>query len=168
MPPIVTTESQVLCRRRTGPLSDVTILLVDDDELLRCSFVRLLQRRGAQVRSFACAEPGLESARADPPNLLVVDLELPDMTGFEVAEAMIADPRTADVPILAISGYGDDRTRAAALASGADAFLAKPCTTEELEEAVARLARHRSVEPAAAAKQPLDALIQAILRSARA
>lgn len=125
-----------------GPLSDVSILLVDDDELVRSSVARLLQRRGAQVRSFTEAEGVLAAAIESPPNLLVMDLELGGMTGFELAEAMTGDRRTAHVPILAFSGHDDQRTRAAALAAGATAFLAKPCWVGELEAAVARLARH--------------------------
>lgn len=153
-----------------GLLSEVSILLVDDDDLSRCALMRMLQRRGARVQSFSHAEPALAAARAEPPNLVVVDLELPGMTGFEAATSLAASPLTADVPVLAISGHSDPRTRAAALAAGAHEFLAKPCTIDELEAVVARLARHRGIGPAwedgGAARGTLQALVQAIVRAA--
>lgn len=159
--------AQVPPNRRS--LADVSVMLVDDDDLLRCSLVKLLQRRGAQVTSFARAEPALEAARELPPHLVVIDLELPGMTGFEAASALAADELTAHVPVLALSGHDDPRTRAAAFSAGADAFLGKPCTIAELEAAVGRLARRplrpqpdRGGRPAGA----LQALLAALARAA--
>ena len=166
------------------PLSDVSILLIDDDELLRCALVKLLQRRGARVSSFSRAEPALAAARALQPSLVVIDLELPGMTGFEAATALASDATTSELPILALSGHDDPRTRDAALAAGAHGFLGKPCSIDELERVVARLARHHRSEPphpdaprpesqSAECRRtpppsPFDGLLAALARAARA
>jgi len=139
---------------RRPPLSDVTLLLVDDDELVRCALVCMLRRRGARVESFGSAEPALAAALKHRPDLVVIDLELPGMTGFEAATELKSHPLTSDVPVLALSGHVDRRTSTAALAAGADAFLSKPCDVEQLVSAVATLARPRQRAASASTWRP--------------
>lgn len=144
------------------PLLDV--FLVDDDQAARCGVVRLLQRHGARVTVFDRAEPALVMARSAPPHLVVIDLDLPGMTGFEAAEALKDDRATDDVPVLVLSRRGDSRTRTAAFAVGVDAFLAKPCVLDEVLAAAWSLARRGR---AARDRRALSAMLSEALASSR-
>ena len=146
----------------TPPLLDV--FLVDDDRAARCGVVRLLRRHGARVTVFDRAEPALLMARSAPPHLVVIDLDLPGMTGFEAAEALKDDRATDDVPVLVLSRRGDSRTRTAAFAVGADAFLAKPCVLDEVLAATWSLARRGR---AARDRRALSAMLSETLSSSR-
>jgi CheY-like chemotaxis protein len=66
------------------------------------------------------------------PDLLLLDLELPDLDGWQVATILRADPTTADLPIVALSGYGSPEDRARALQLGCDSFITKPCYPDEV------------------------------------
>jgi DNA-binding response OmpR family regulator len=141
------------------PLLD--IFVVDDDLDSRCGVVRVLRHHGARVTVFDRAEPALLLARSGPPHLIVIDLDLPGMTGFEAADALKEEGATEDVPLLVLSRRGDSRTRTAAFAVGADVFLAKPCVTDELLAATWSLARRgRAVQDRRALSSMLrDALV---------
>jgi two-component system response regulator PrrA len=140
------------------------VYVVDDDLAARCAVVRLLRHHGARVTVFDRAEPALIMARSSPPHLIVIDLDLPGMTGFEAAEALKNDAVTDDVPVLALSRRGDTRTRTAAFAVGADAFLSKPCVLDEVLAATWSLARRGR---AARDRRALSAMLRDALASAR-
>jgi putative two-component system response regulator len=93
------------------------------------------------VRITPCgdAESALPLAAQRPPDLAILDLELPGLSGFEAARMLREGKSTRNVPILIISGHGDDQSRVAAFASGADCFLAKPYALDELRAAVQSL-----------------------------
>jgi len=144
------------------PLLDIYV--VDDDRAARCAVVRVLRRHGARVTVFDRAEPALIMARSAPPQLVVIDLDLPGMTGFEAVESLKNDAVTADVPVLVHSRRGGTRTRTAAFAVGADAFLAKPCVMDEVLAATLSLARRGR---AARDRRALSAMLVDVLASAR-
>jgi DNA-binding response OmpR family regulator len=74
----------------------------------------------------------LTLARENIPALIITDLSLPGITGFELAKALKADAATKGIPILCLSGYSDTETSEAATASGIDRLVAKPCMPDDL------------------------------------
>ncbi len=140
-----------------------TVFVVDDDPGLASVLLATLARDGARVRLFADAESSLEWARREPPDLILFDLELGGMSGFEAARRLRGHERTGHVPILVVSGHGDCASRTAAFASGADCFLAKPYTVDELRAIVRSLAvrgrRLRDSEPGSAVLYALSEIV---------
>ncbi|MFN2531177.1 MAG: response regulator [Pyrinomonadaceae bacterium] len=106
----------------------------DNRELLRL----LLTTAGYEVREAKDGRECLRLAREDPPNLIMIDLSMPILDGWEVFSALRGDNLTDKIPCVAVTAYTDpDRQRA--LDAGFDGFLPKPFRTEELLQTVARL-----------------------------
>jgi two-component system, cell cycle response regulator DivK len=115
------------------------VLLVEDNETIRNAFGILLEESGYEVVQAATGAAALESARGSPPDLVLLDLGLPDMPGLDVARRLSADPDTAAVPILAITGRALETDRDACLAAGCAGYLTKPVDTRQLLRQVAGL-----------------------------
>lgn len=127
----------------------LTILTVDDNEALRYSVVRSLRDAGYQVIE---AKTGAEAlARASElPDLITLDVNLPDMNGFQVCRKIKADPATTHIPILHVSStFVDPQSRVKGLEGGADAYLAEPIDRAELVATVGALLRLKQAETAA-------------------
>ena len=115
-----------------------TVLIVDDHPLSRELVVDLLRAAGYTVLQ---AEDGLgllERVRAEQPDLILLDLQLPGVDGFTLARQLTADPTTRPIPILAISAYARPEVQMRALAAGCAGFLAKPLDTHAFLSTVAR------------------------------
>lgn len=120
------------------------ILLVDDDpeflEMLRL----LLGREGEHdIILAADGEDGLAQALADPPDLILLDVMMPGITGYEICHKLRANLPTAHVPIIILTARGQPVDRQAALDAGADDYMSKPISMEDLEERVTRLLAKR-------------------------
>ena len=102
------------------------ILFTDDDELIGLAMADLLGAEGFQVTTAACAEAGIAAARAEPFDLVIVDLIMPGMLGFEVCRALRAMPDYVDVPIVMLTAKSGEEDRKKGLEAGATRFLAKP------------------------------------------
>lgn len=112
------------------------ILVIDDDEhLLR--MVGLMLKRGGHV-PVLISDPvrGLEEIRKDRPDLLLLDVMMPVMNGYEVTRAVRDNPDSTDLPIIIITARGQDSDRDFALENGADDYLSKPVTLQQLIEHV--------------------------------
>jgi signal transduction histidine kinase len=123
-----------------------TILTVDDNDALRYSLTRTLRGEGYKVLE---ARTGAEAlALADQsPDLITLDLNLPDFDGFEVCRRLRANPQTAHIPILHISAtFVEPQHRVRGLEGGADAFLAEPISGDELLATVGALLRMKQAE----------------------
>lgn len=110
-----------------------TILVADDEPTTRLLIRMALE--GTANYALLEAEDGrqaLACARAEHPPLVLLDLEMPELTGFEVCVALKSDPTTADIRILIITGRGGDDVMGYVFALGADAFLAKPFSPQQL------------------------------------
>jgi DNA-binding response OmpR family regulator len=109
-----------------------TILVVDDDpviqQLLRVSF----EMEGYEVITASDGVAGLERARAERPDLLILDVMMPRMNGIEVARALKSDPGTASIPILMLSAKAQAADVSAGGASGVDDYVTKPFDPEVL------------------------------------
>jgi len=124
---------------RMGAHAEMDVLLVDDDADSLALALSILSRDRVRVTPCGDAESALPLAEQRPPDLAILDLELPGLSGFEAARRLREGEATRHVPILVISGHGDDQSRVAAYASGADCFLTKPYSVDELRAAVQSL-----------------------------
>lgn len=117
-----------------------TILYVEDNEFNRKIVRDLLARTSYRLLEATDGESGVAMALRDTPNLILMDIQLPKISGFDATRRLRADPRTAQIPIIAITSYalsGDDQK---ALDAGASAYLAKPYSPRELLELIRKLA----------------------------
>ena len=111
--------------------SAANVLLVDDDEAKRYLLGTWLRRAGYAVTEVGTGQEALSSVSAA--DLVVLDVNLPDMTGFEVCRRIKADPRTAAIPVIQVSATAINvADRAHGLTQGADAYLIEPTEPEEL------------------------------------
>src|SRR2546423_13501128 len=122
-----------MIRRRRVPL----ILNVDDDDGGRYAVSRDLVRGGYEVVEARTGCEAIESTTQHQPDLVLLDVNLPDINGFEVCRRLKADPVTSSIPILHISAsYLDDSSRAKGLNSGADGYLTEPVEPSVLNATV--------------------------------
>jgi len=105
------------------------ILLVDDEVPIQRALAPLLRSRGYEVDVAGTGVDALQAMRIDPPDLLVLDLGLPDLEGTEVCRRVRAE---SDVPIVILSARGGEADKVAALDLGADDYVTKPFSPEEL------------------------------------
>lgn len=120
---------------------DETILLIEDDEALAQLIQLLLERAGYSVISAGNGKDGLELARDNSPNLVLLDILMPDMDGWHVYEALRS---ITDAPILFLTALGDEHNITYGLGLGADDYIVKPFGYKELVTRVkAALARAR-------------------------
>ena len=111
-------------------------MIVDDSaENLRL-VGRMLSRQGYQVSAFRIGATALEAARRDPPDLLLLDIDMPVMDGYEVCAAFKRDPTLRAVPVLFLSALRDTEAKVKAFASGGVDYIDKPFRYEEVEARV--------------------------------
>lgn len=128
----------------------VTILHVDDNEANRYVVIRILQDAGFRVVEAATGAEGLKAVVEHLPALVILDVKLPDITGFEVCRQIKANPETAFIPVLHLSAsFVQSQDKAEGLDSGADAYLIQPVEPIELVATVRSLLRIRRAEEAA-------------------
>jgi CheY-like chemotaxis protein/MinD-like ATPase involved in chromosome partitioning or flagellar assembly len=120
-------------------MSTPTVLIIEDDANMLQLLQLMLQRNGYEVSLANRPQEGLEKALVERPSVIIVDLMMPEMNGFEVIRRLRADPRGADVPILVLTARSQPLDRKAALAAGADAYLSKPASTRTLLDKLAEL-----------------------------
>lgn len=121
------------------------ILVVDDEPLIRAQIGQTLEAFGHTVLEAEGGQEAIALARTEKPDLILLDLMMPDMTGMEVCEALRADPATHDVRIIAISGMDAKRALEESVIAGADDFLAKPIDALELSVRVRSILRVRNI-----------------------
>jgi CheY-like chemotaxis protein/anti-sigma regulatory factor (Ser/Thr protein kinase) len=123
------------------------ILVIDDDAALRALTVKALQARGFQTLTAEDGLAGLETAKRSLPDLIICDIQMPKLNGFETLAALQQDGLTATIPFIFLTGLSDHKQVRYAMGMGADDYLTKPFTIGELMAAVnARLAKHAAVQ----------------------
>lgn len=115
------------------------VLIVDDEPNIAISVEFLMRREGFEVLVAHDGEEGLTRIRADRPDLVVLDVMMPKLDGFEVCKAVRADPALAGVRILMLTAKGRAAEIAKGLSLGADAYIPKPFATRELVAKVKEL-----------------------------
>ena len=114
------------------------VLIIEDDPNVSEVVARYLEREGYLVERVGDGALGLERALADPPDLVVLDLMLPSLDGFEVCRQLRA---TAPVPVIMLTARGEEADRIAGLELGADDYVAKPFSPRELTARVKAVLR---------------------------
>jgi len=102
------------------------ILLVEDNEANRDMLSRRLQRKGFEVSIAVDGRQGLDYANRDRPNLILMDMSLPILDGWETTRRLKADPQTAPIPIVALTAHAMSGDRERALQAGCDDYDTKP------------------------------------------
>jgi two-component system cell cycle response regulator DivK len=124
-------------------MSDKTILNVEDNEFNRKIVRQLLAKTSYRLREAADGEAGMALARESPPDLILMDIQLPKISGLEATRQLKSDPRTAAIPIIVITSFALSGDEQKARDAGATAYLAKPYSPREL------LAKIREIVPEA-------------------
>jgi PAS domain S-box-containing protein len=124
----------------------LTIAYVDDSDPQRYAISRMLSAAGFHVKQAATGQQGLDLAR-ELPDLMLLDVQLPDINGIEVCRRIKADPLTRDIPILQVSAaFTDPEHKAAALESGAEGYLTFPFNSVELVAIIRALMRTKRTQ----------------------
>jgi len=122
-----------------------TVLIVEDDPSLRLGLTKALRSAGFAVSAAPTGPEGLEAALASPPDLVLLDVMLPGMNGFEICEELRR--HDADLPIILVTAKGEEHDRVRGLKLGADDYVVKPFGVSELLARVdAALRRRRLAE----------------------
>jgi len=108
------------------------ILIVDDEPNIVTSLEYLMKREGYEVQIAVDGEAGLKAAAGNAPDLILLDIMLPKMNGFEVCERLRGDPRCRGVKIVMLTAKGRQADTARGMAAGADLYVTKPFSTREL------------------------------------
>ncbi len=117
------------------------VLVVDDDPDMAAFLARLLKAAGMGVDTVGDGKSALASVAAGMPDLILLDVMLPDMSGFQICERLKSTPATALVPIVLVTALEDHQSRVRGIEAGADDFLSKPVRREELIARVNTLRR---------------------------
>jgi DNA-binding response OmpR family regulator len=135
------------------------ILIIDDER----DFIELmsynLRQSGFEVLTAEAGMHGLNQARRHLPDVILLDMGLPDIDGLSVCEILRRQPSTASIPIVLVTAMSGDIPRANAMVSGADHFLPKPFTRETLRDCVEKALRTRDAAQDADAAAPEGAYL---------
>ena len=124
------------------------ILVIEDHALMRRNVVTILRMEGYTALAAANGQEGLEMARREPPDLILCDVMMPGLDGYEVLQALRADPATAAVPFIFLTAKGAKTDQRAGMNLGADDYLTKPASRDEIVAALdARLTRRDQQRP---------------------
>ena len=116
------------------------VLLAEDEPNIVESLTFILERSGFDVATTTNGRQALEVALSDTPDILILDVMLPELDGYEVLRRLRADARTKTLPVLMVTAKGQREDRETAMKCGADMFITKPFVNSELIAAVEKLA----------------------------
>ncbi len=117
------------------------ILIAEDEPNIVESLTFVLGRDGFEVRAALDGESALEQLRADRPDVMILDLMLPRLNGFEVLKQVKSDPSLRAIPVVVLTAKGQAHDRRMAEALGADGFMTKPFSNREIVELVRQVTR---------------------------
>jgi DNA-binding response OmpR family regulator len=119
-----------------------THILIIEDEIQTLNIVRdCLEAEGFKVMGTENSKVGLELIRNQLPDVVICDILIPDLDGYEVLTLLRKDPTTRDIPFIFLTGKTTEAERCYGLKLGADGYLTKPCTVEKLLEAIADVSK---------------------------
>jgi CheY-like chemotaxis protein len=140
-----TTTGQTTSAMGLGTSAPLRIMVVDDNVDAASLMSMLLEATGHQIEVQHDARTALERSAADPPQVFLLDIGLPEIDGIELARRLRAQPGTADAVLIAITGYGQAEDRARTAAAGFSHHLTKPVDIDELYAILAGTASKLSV-----------------------
>ena len=120
-----------------------TVLIVDDSSALREMIAGLLVNAGMTILEAKDGAEAQQKIEASPPDLVVLDIVMPNMNGNELTRWIKTNPKTQDVPVVICSSKGEEFDRYWGMKQGADAYIAKPFRPNEMVETVKQLLRER-------------------------
>ncbi len=116
-----------------------SVLIADDEANISLAIQFLMKRAGYDVRVAADGEEALDAVRDSPPDLIVLDVMMPKRDGYDVCQSIRSDPDLSDIKIVMVSAKGGPIEVEKGKALGADDYLVKPFSTQELADRVAQL-----------------------------
>jgi two-component system phosphate regulon response regulator PhoB/two-component system alkaline phosphatase synthesis response regulator PhoP len=124
-------------------MKDKTIAIVDDDREIREMVAQYLTKDGFRTKGLGDAESLLSYIEGEMPDLIILDLMLPGMNGFEVCKKLREKDRTAAIPIIILSGKAESSDKVSGLDLGADDYVVKPFSMDELSARVRAVLRRK-------------------------
>ena len=115
------------------------ILVIEDEDNIAIALDYLLTREGYSQTRLATGAGAIDAIRKNQPDLVLLDVMLPAVSGYEICQAIRADPACADVRILMMTARGSAMERRKGMAMGADGFISKPFELKELRDEVRRI-----------------------------
>ncbi|MYL24406.1 response regulator [Halomonas alkaliantarctica] len=112
------------------------VLVVDDEPNIVLSLEFLMEQAGFEVTTAEDGEQALASVKSAQPDLILLDISLPGISGFDVLEQLRAQPETERLPIIMLTAHGREVEREKGMALGADDYITKPFSTQTLVEKV--------------------------------
>ena len=120
------------------------LLVIEDNEMNRDMLSRRLARRGYEVLVACDGVEGIEAARSHLPDLILMDLSLPEMDGWTATRILKSDSNTRHIPVIALTAHAMESDRAKALSAGCDVFDTKPVEIARLIEIMNRLLQEKT------------------------
>ena len=114
------------------------LLLVEDNELNRDMLSRRLQRRGYEVLIATDGQAALDSAEAEKPDLILMDMDLPVLSGWDATRKLRANAEIRDIPVIALTAHALPTDRERAMEAGCDSYQSKPIEFNELIDKIER------------------------------
>ena len=115
------------------------VLLVEDNDLNRDMLVKRLTRRGYEVLTAVDGREGIDRTKDDRPGIVLMDMSLPEIDGWEATTTLKADPETSQIPVIALTAHAMEGDREKALGAGCDDYETKPIDLERLIEKMEQL-----------------------------
>lgn len=119
------------------------VLLAEDEPNIVESLTFLMERAGFEISAESDGRRALDAALSNTPDILILDVMLPELDGYEILRQLRADRRTKGLPVLMLTAKGQREDRETALECGADMFITKPFSNSEIVAAVTQLAAGR-------------------------
>ena len=110
-------------------MADETILVVEDNELSRKLVITVLRSRGYHLLIALDGEEAIEIATREQPDLILMDMQLPKISGYDATQTLKSQPETADIPVVALTAHAMENERERAMAVHCDGYITKPIDT---------------------------------------
>jgi len=136
--------ARTLLKQKGCMLVSNTVLIVDDDDLNREVMEAFLSLDGYDVFIAGNGRKALELAESQLPDLMILDLRLPDLNGFEICKSLRANPKTQHILVMMITGFSDPKVRQQALSVGVDVFFPRPFDGDDFTTEVKRLLQYQN------------------------
>jgi two-component system, sensor histidine kinase len=136
LPSVTAADNQAAAPSMVKPQASCRLVIIDDNSDSREVIAMLLSSLGYQVSTAADGVSGIQTIFADAPDIAMIDIGLPGMNGYEVARRLRADPRTSQIRLIAVTGYGTGEDTKKARDAGFDLHLVKPVGADQLVKAI--------------------------------
>lgn len=130
--------SLVLLAQKTDKQLMTRVLIIEDEEILRESILNILETNGFSTIEAGDGQNGVRLAKEQMPDLILCDIRMPELDGYEVLKALRQDPLTASIPLLFLTAENIQNVRDQGEALGVNGYLTKPFSTAQLLQAISQ------------------------------